>query len=164
MADTTVLAIEHIVKTPGICGGAARIAGTRITVDFLVARLVYAGQTVGGLVADFADIPLSEAQVYAAMSYYYDHRAEIDALIEEDDRQARQALSDSDEPDDFVTSQQAAAMLGVSHESRWISQLCRNGKLDCRKFANRWMISRRSLHAYLADSPGPGRSARNSVT
>jgi len=80
MVETTVLAIEHIVKTPNVCGGAPRIANRRITVDFVVNYIDRLGGSAEEMVREF---DLTPAQVYAALAYYYDHPAEIDALIEE---------------------------------------------------------------------------------
>jgi uncharacterized protein (DUF433 family) len=82
MNDTTVLPINHIVKTPGVCGGTPRIAGTRITVDWIVGQMIYAGQTLEEMLTDYAHIPLTPAQIHAALAYYYDHQVEISSLIE----------------------------------------------------------------------------------
>src|SRR5437016_186089 len=83
MVQTTLLPIKYIVQTPGICGGAPRIDGTRITVDWIVGQMIYAGRTLDEMIEDYAHIPLTAAQIYAALAYYYDHEAEIDALIED---------------------------------------------------------------------------------
>ena len=63
--------------TPGVCGGKPRIAGHRITVQS-VALWSRLGQSPDEI-ADGYDLPL--ASVYAALAYYHDHRAEIDAEI-----------------------------------------------------------------------------------
>ena len=55
---------------------AARIVGRRITVSDVATWFLQMGQTVDEIVADY---DLSHAQVHAALAYYYDHRAEIDA-------------------------------------------------------------------------------------
>jgi uncharacterized protein (DUF433 family) len=52
MADTTVLPITHIVSTPTICGGVPRIHGTRITVDWIVGQMLYAGRTIDQMVQE----------------------------------------------------------------------------------------------------------------
>jgi len=83
MNDTSILAITHIVQTPGICGGVPRIAGTRITIDWIVGQMIYAGRTLDEMVAEYAHIPLTPAQLHAALSYFYDHQVEVDNLIEE---------------------------------------------------------------------------------
>lgn len=74
----TVLPIEHIVSTPGTSGGQPRIAGSRIRVQD-VAVYNNAGWTPI-TIADELDLTLS--QVYAALSYYLDHRDVIDQAIQ----------------------------------------------------------------------------------
>ncbi len=64
--------------TPGVCGGKPRIAGHRITVQN-VAVWSRLGQSPDEIAAGY-DLPL--AAVYAALAYYHDHRAEVDADIE----------------------------------------------------------------------------------
>ena len=67
--------IEHIEQTPGVCGGAPCIAGRRIRVSEIVGWHLH--QKVS--VADVSQrLDISIAQVYAALSYYYDHQAEIE--------------------------------------------------------------------------------------
>ena len=69
MVQTTILAIEHIVKTPGVVGGEPRIAGRRLSVHWIV----YEHEVEGVPVSEIAEIyDLTPAQVYAALAYYYD--------------------------------------------------------------------------------------------
>jgi uncharacterized protein (DUF433 family) len=68
----------HIVKVPGVAGGEPVIAGTRVGVAF-IARLVQAGEEPSEIVAAYPS--LAPAAVYDAVSYYLDHREEIDELI-----------------------------------------------------------------------------------
>jgi uncharacterized protein (DUF433 family) len=73
---------EHITKTPGVCGGKACVAGTRIRVMDVVIH-----HQTGKSPAEIATIfctPVSEADVYAALAYYFDNRDEIDAEFERD--------------------------------------------------------------------------------
>ena len=80
MAETVL--DRHIESTPGVRGGKPRIAGSRITVADIVLmhrRLGIAPEEIAGKY----DLPL--AAVYAAMSYYHDHKREIDQSIEEDE-------------------------------------------------------------------------------
>jgi uncharacterized protein (DUF433 family) len=77
-----VLLDGHIEVTPGTRGGRPRIAGTRITVADIVIMHLRMGQAVEEI-ADAYDLPL--AGVYAALTYYHDHREEIDKGIEEDE-------------------------------------------------------------------------------
>ena len=77
----------HIVRAPGAAGDTAVIAGTRIGVWFIV-RQIRTGDSPEDIVVALPHLSL--AGVYDAMSYYHDHRAEIDPIIEEGDRLAQQ--------------------------------------------------------------------------
>ncbi len=70
----------RIIRRPDISGGEPIIRGTRISVRHIVER-VQAGQSVDDILAALPH--LTAAQVYDALSYYHDHQAEIDGLIEE---------------------------------------------------------------------------------
>lgn len=70
----------HIVHRPDISGGEPIIQGTRISVRHIVER-GQTGQSVDDILA--ALVHLTAAQVYDALSYYHDHQAEMDRLIEE---------------------------------------------------------------------------------
>jgi uncharacterized protein (DUF433 family) len=69
---------RHIEITPGICGGKPRIAGHRITVHDIAVWHERLGQSADEICNDYE---ISLADVYAALAYYFDHRAEIDAEI-----------------------------------------------------------------------------------
>jgi uncharacterized protein (DUF433 family) len=73
---------EHIEITPAVAGGKPRIAGRRITVQNIAIWHERLGQGAD-LIATEHDLTL--ADIYAALAYYFDHRAEIDRAIEEDD-------------------------------------------------------------------------------
>ncbi len=162
MVDTTVLAINTIVMTPRVCGGAPRIDGTRITVDWIAGQIIYAGRTVDDMVQDYSHIPLTAAQIHAALAYYYDHQPEIDRLIEESNDQLDEVRrrSDTGAQSAYVTAREAADILGLAHESRQVAKLCRAGLLAGRKIANRWIVSRASIEAYLKSSRKPGPKSR----
>jgi len=72
----------HIEVTLGTCGGRPRIAGHRIRVQDIVIWTEQ-GQSPDPIVADFPQLSL--ADVYAALTYYHDHRDEIDRQIRADD-------------------------------------------------------------------------------
>ena len=72
----------HIVSTPETLGGRPRIAGHRIAVAHVAAWRLRMGMSFEQIAATY-DLPM--AAVYAAMAYYYDHKAEIDARENEDD-------------------------------------------------------------------------------
>ncbi len=74
----------HIVKTPETCSGLPRIEGTRITVNLIVREAVIARRTPDEVL--MAHPHLTLAQIYSALAYYFDHRAEVDASLQEADR------------------------------------------------------------------------------
>jgi prevent-host-death family protein len=80
LADRAEEVYPYIVRKPGISGGEPIIRGTRISVRHLAER-IRAGQPVDEILAALPH--LSAAQVHAALTYYYDHQAEVDHLIEE---------------------------------------------------------------------------------
>jgi uncharacterized protein (DUF433 family) len=72
---------RYIIRTPGIRGGHARIEGTRIGVHDVIG-LLQNGETVDTVtVTCFPD--LTKAQIYECLSYYEDHRDEINLLVAE---------------------------------------------------------------------------------
>jgi uncharacterized protein (DUF433 family) len=73
----------RIVSTPGTCGGKPRIDGHRITVKHIVLDHQRRGLSPDEIVSAYPSLTLSD--VYAALAYYHDHRAEIDADIKADD-------------------------------------------------------------------------------
>jgi len=70
----------RIIRRPEISGGEPIIQGTRISVRHIVER-VRAGQTVEDVLAALPH--LTAAQVYVALSYYYEYQREIDQLTQE---------------------------------------------------------------------------------
>ncbi len=72
----------HITQTPGVCGGRPVVRGTRIPVQVLV-RYHQMGYTPTEILSGHAG--LTPAQLYDALSYYYDHQADIEADIEADE-------------------------------------------------------------------------------
>jgi len=79
LVDQAAEGHPRIVRRPDISGGEPLIRGTRISVRHIVER-VQAGQSVDDILAALPH--LTAAQVYSALSYYHDHQAEIDQLIE----------------------------------------------------------------------------------
>ena len=74
----TAVAALPIEKTPGVCGGNARVAGTRIPVWLLVAYRRQ-GATDAALLGDFP--ALAAEQVTAAWDYYRENPLEIDRAV-----------------------------------------------------------------------------------
>ena len=83
-SSTAGLHVPRIVSTPGTCGGKPRVAGHRITVKHVVLEHQRAGLSPDEIVTAYPSLTLGD--VYAALAYYHDHRAEIDADIEADDQ------------------------------------------------------------------------------
>jgi len=77
----SILIIQHIETTPGVMGGKPRIAGRRITVQDIAQWRYSVGWSDEQIAAEFG---LTLGQVHAALSYYHDHRDEIDRAIRED--------------------------------------------------------------------------------
>jgi uncharacterized protein (DUF433 family) len=77
----SILQIEHIERTSGVCSGKPRISGRRITVQD-IARWHYGVGWPPEKVA--AEFDLTLGQVHAALSFYHDHREQIDRAIAED--------------------------------------------------------------------------------
>jgi uncharacterized protein (DUF433 family) len=76
----------RIVSTPGVCGGRPRIDGHRITVEDVAYWHERMGMSPDEIVSSHPSITLSD--VHAALAYYYEHREQLDAAIEEGRRLA----------------------------------------------------------------------------
>jgi uncharacterized protein (DUF433 family) len=88
MATAAKTAYPHITKDPAIRGGKACIDRTRIAVMDIV-QLQREGKRPEEMLNIFA-VPLTLAQVHAALTYYYDHPEEIEAsFAREDELEAR---------------------------------------------------------------------------
>ncbi|MGE3799648.1 MAG: DUF433 domain-containing protein [Candidatus Kapaibacterium sp.] len=72
---------RHIDQSDNYSGGKARIAGSRITVHDIVIMHFLLGESLETIAATY-DLPL--AAIYAAISFYYDNREEIDLEISSD--------------------------------------------------------------------------------
>ena len=81
MATVAKTVYSHITKEPEVCGGRACIDGTRIRVMDIVG-LQQQGYGPEKMLEAYPSLNL--AQVHAALSYYYEHSAEIGAAFEED--------------------------------------------------------------------------------
>lgn len=70
---------RHIEKTETIRGGKAHLAGTRITVTDIVVWHLHRGLALEEIAVKYE---LEMSAVYAALAYYYDHKAEINEAID----------------------------------------------------------------------------------
>jgi uncharacterized protein (DUF433 family) len=73
----------HISVDPGVRGGRPCIDGTRLTVMDIV-TLERMGLTPEEMRTYYSSRPLTLAEAHAALTYYYDHKAEVDACFEQD--------------------------------------------------------------------------------
>ncbi len=72
--------INLIGIDPHIRGGRPHLLGTTLTVADIVIAKIFHQRDADGIAEDFE---ISLSQVYAALSYYYDHKISIDTSIEE---------------------------------------------------------------------------------
>ena len=78
----------RVVRTPGVCGGDARVADTRIPVWLLVLARKR-GQSDDQLLADYPT--LTPADLDAAWAYYREHPVEVEQAIWHNDTAANVA-------------------------------------------------------------------------
>ena len=71
---------QYLTRIPGVRSGHTIIEGTRIGVHDVVGLIVN-GATIDEVCRSFPGV--TRAQVYACLSYYEDHRVEIDAFVAE---------------------------------------------------------------------------------
>ncbi len=155
MSETQAVGTNYIVKTPGISRGEPHISEHRITVAFVVNLYIKQNSTVDEIVEHFG---LTLAEIHAALSYYYDHRDEIDMILAEE-YAFEQALSEiapnssmdarefarfaitrhSDNPEMTVT--EIAKTYGLS--TPVVRKAALNGWIPARKSGATWLICRR---------------------
>lgn len=82
----TMLSINLITTNPKVRGGRPCLIGTGLRVSDVVMARLFHSQTPDEISTAYA-VPL--AAVYAALAYYYEHKAEIDADLREQIETAR---------------------------------------------------------------------------
>ena len=70
---------KYVVRDEGICDGQPRIASTPLKIQGIALEYGRLGWTPDQICESHPGITLS--QVHAALSYYYDHREEVDLAI-----------------------------------------------------------------------------------
>jgi len=80
-----------IVATPGTCGGKPRIDGTRIRVQDIYQWHEVTGRSIDEIISDFPH--LTHAGIYAALSYYWDHREAMHAMMQEEEELVNKLMS-----------------------------------------------------------------------
>lgn len=83
----TVQSIDLIGTDEKVRSGRPYILGTSVTVADVAIVKIYHGQDADGI-ADWFGLTLP--QVYAALAYYYDHKAEMDAQIRDQIKRAEE--------------------------------------------------------------------------
>lgn len=71
----------HIASHADVLNGSPVIKGTRFPVRSVVVRVLQQGMSPEELIREFPHLSL--AQVYDALSFYYDHRESIDRELTE---------------------------------------------------------------------------------
>ena len=79
MGNVTRTEHPHIERRPNVCGGEPVIRRTRFTVRAVVIYVLKHGMTPEEMVREWKHLTL--AQIYDALSFYHDHKAEIDRHI-----------------------------------------------------------------------------------
>ncbi|HSN88561.1 MAG TPA: DUF433 domain-containing protein [Thermoanaerobaculia bacterium] len=69
----------YVVHTDGVCGGRARLRGSRIPVS-AIAELYREGEPVEEIIATYRHV--DPVAIHDAIGYYLDHEEEIDSEIE----------------------------------------------------------------------------------
>ena len=79
--------IDHpyIVSDNNYCGGSPVIKGTKFPVRSVVNYVLRQGLSPEEIVGEFSHLTL--AQVYDALSYYYDHKEDIDRELRDNSEQ-----------------------------------------------------------------------------
>lgn len=80
MIANIIHAIDQIVTNPSVRNGRPFIVGTTITVADIAVAKTFSMMEAEEIAEHFR---LSLPQVYSALAFYYDHKAEIDRSIEE---------------------------------------------------------------------------------
>ena len=155
MNNTQIILIEYIVKTPDVLGGRARIAERRIAVDHVVHAHIYQNIPIGEFCEAFDVTP---AEVYAALTYYYDNKDQIDDLIKASDevvpppepRVNREELlytwqeRSGYAPLQEMTVTEVAMDYGIKEQT--IRKACKEGWVSARKSGSTWLIRRAVAH------------------
>ncbi len=91
----TIHTIDTIISDPQVRSGQPVIAGTNLRVSDVAASHIYRGHAAEELAVNFG---LDLGQVYAALAFYYQHKAEIDQQMRDEAANADRLLADFDAP------------------------------------------------------------------
>jgi uncharacterized protein (DUF433 family) len=150
-----VQAITYIAKTPGFRDGEPHFAGRHLAVEVVVYAVITNGLSAEEAARHF---DLTLAQVYAALSYYYDHAREIQAIWAEQEavgarlpapppgdlnrwnRKLGQIRAATRDPDREMTVPEIAAEFGITPQA--VREAAAKGWITARKAGRDWLIRR----------------------
>lgn len=144
----------QIVRNPEVLGGKPILKGRRMPVHLLVFRAIYQ-QWLTSQIQEAHNVSLAE--IYAALSYYYLHQAEIDAIIAEEDAEEENIprLSDLDAIiQAMIDTETAAQTLGITE--RAVRKLIESGTLPAKKIGGKWLIHPEHLNHQAVKQRRPG--------
>jgi len=161
MAISIAIGESYVVRAPGILGGKPHIEGYRLGVH-TIANLIVRGNASPEQVAD--DYGLSLAQVHAALAYYYDHPAEIDAILDENLRLEKEFSDPARmaelraQAHQMMMTRYGDADMTVAEIAEWyeiaeptVRIAIKKGWLLARKSGATWLIKRRDAEARWGD-------------
>ena len=74
---------DFVDALPDVCGGCPHVRGTRVKVSEIVSRHVFQEESTDEIVEALPQLSL--AQIHAALAYYYEAPAEIEAELRAED-------------------------------------------------------------------------------
>ena len=86
-SEAVIHSINVIATNPKIRNGRPYITGTTVTVADIAITKIYHSEDADGIAAWYG---LSLSQVYAALSYYYEHKPEMDEQIQRQIKRAEE--------------------------------------------------------------------------
>ncbi len=152
MSETNVLKTVQIVSTPDVLGGKPCLEGRRVSVQ-QIADYHHAGWPV----AEISEaLGLSLAEVHAALSYYYEHRDEIDEAARAAQARTAQVLAERERlaegPNLLDAVMTAAAVATEYHISdRTVREAIQQGWIEALKSGGTWLIRRADADARWGD-------------
>jgi len=95
MTMTQKVKVKHpyIISSRQHCGGSPVIAGTKFPVRSVVFYILKQGTTPEELIKEFTHLTLS--QIYDALSYYYEHKEQIDKELSVCESSIRQQVEEA---------------------------------------------------------------------
>ena len=78
---------QHITMSPGVLGGKPCIAGHRIAVEHIMVWHLREKRSVEEIARTY---DLTPASIHAALTYYYDHKEEMDRKVADDEAAVEQ--------------------------------------------------------------------------